>query len=66
MQEKQASLGLCCFLDVPSLPAEKPIELRSAGGGDDATGGEVGGGGGGGGGKVCKNLGVSSFIGKAV
>jgi len=60
MQEKQVSLGLCCFLEVPSLPSEKPIELRSAGGGDDASGGEVGGGGGG---KVCKNLGASSFIG---
>jgi hypothetical protein len=60
MQEKQVSLGLCCFLEVPSLPAEKLIELRSAGGGVDAAGGE---GGGGEGGRVYKNLGVSSFIG---
>ena len=65
MQEKQVNLGLCCFLEVPSLPAEKPIELRSAGGGVDAAGGDTAGGegGGGGGGRAYKNLGVSSFIG---
>jgi hypothetical protein len=29
MHEKQVSFGLCCFFDVPSLPAEKLSELKS-------------------------------------
>jgi hypothetical protein len=50
MHEKQVSFGLCCFFEVPSLPAEKLSELRSGVGGVGA--GVI----------VCKNLGASSFI----
>jgi hypothetical protein len=59
IQEKQVSFGLCCFFDVPSLPAEKLIELKSGVAGDGV---EVGAGGAGGGVIACKNLGASSFI----
>jgi hypothetical protein len=55
MHEKQVSFGLCCFLEVPSLPSVKLIELRSGVAG-------VGAGGAGGGVIACKNLGASSFI----
>lgn len=59
MHEKQVSFGLCCFCEVPSLPAEKLIELRSGVAGDGV---EVGAGGAGGGVIAYKNRGASSFI----
>jgi len=59
MHEKQVSFGLCCFFEVPSLPAEKLIELRSGVAGDGAG---VGAGGAGGGVIAYKNRGASSFI----
>ena len=57
IHEKQVSFGLCCFYEVPSLPAEKLSELRSGG-----VGGGVGLGPGGAVVIACKNLGASSFI----
>lgn len=51
MHEKQVSFGLCCFLEVPSLPSEKLIELRSGGAGGAGIGVID-----------CKNLGATSFI----
>jgi len=51
IHEKQVSFGLCCFFEVPSLPAEKLSELRSAIAGVEGVGVIA-----------CKNLGASSFI----